>query len=145
MTPRALTPGAGLRGSTSQVLTEGWKELGREFGLLEDVYWWKQLPPQDDGGGSYKLRYEKQREPIRGFFQDFKRAKPRGVVASRINEFTEHILTIDIHYEVEPPDRIQKITDGTFWEVLAKQERTEAGTLQLEVKEVEAVENDSQS
>lgn len=119
----------------TEIFPEGGKEIARRVGLTEKVYILK-AKEEDDGGGSYELTYRKVNPPVRARVDSYKRAKPRGVVGAKINEFTSHIFTIDKGVDVEPPDRIEREVDNSVWEVIAIEARTDQPTIQVLAKEV---------
>lgn len=120
----------------TEIFPETGKELGRRVALTETVYLWK-ATSKDDGGGSYEPNWEKvENSPIRARFDSYKRAKPRGVVADKIDEHTDHIITLDVGPDVDPPDRIERTLDGSMWEVIAVAKRTDEQTIQLQAKEI---------
>jgi hypothetical protein len=120
----------------TELFPETAKELGRRVGLTEQVYILKAVKT-DDGGGSYELEYRRQAPSVRARIDSYKRGKPRGVIASQINEFTDHIFTLDESVEVKQTDRIER-PDGSKWEILAINDRTDQATIQLLAKEVDA-------
>lgn len=118
----------------TEIFPETAKELGRRVGLTEQVYILKAFK-SEDGGGAYELDYVKQIPSVRARIDSYKRGKPRGVIGAQINEFTDHIFTIDAPAEVTPIDRIQR-PDESVWEILAVNDRTDQATIQVLAKEV---------
>lgn len=118
----------------TEIFPETAKELARRVGLTEQIFILKAIQ-QDDGGGEYEYEYVKQEPSVRARIDSYKRGKPRGVVAAQINEFTDHIFTIDRPAEVTSIDRIER-PDGSTWEILAVNDRTDQATIQVLAKEV---------
>lgn len=120
----------------TEIFPETAKELGRRVGLTEEIFILTGTQ-EGDGGGEYEMTYTKQPDPVRARVDSYKRGKPRGVIASQINEFTDHIFTIDRPAVVKPVDRIERTVDGSVWEILAVNNRTDQATIQVLAKEVE--------
>lgn len=120
----------------TEIFPESAKELGRRVGLTEDIFILT-ATQKDDGGGSYELAYEKQEHAVRARVDSYKRQKPKGVIASQINEFTDHIFTIDRPAVVTSADRIER-ADESIWEILAVNDRTDQATIQTLAKKVDA-------
>jgi len=118
----------------TQIFPETAKELARRVGLREKVYLLKAVE-KDDGGGNYETEYVRNAEPIRATIESYKRSKPRGVVGAQINEFADHVLTLDQGTDVEARDRIER-SGGAIWEVLTVENRTDEPTTRVLTKEV---------
>jgi len=132
-----LTRGLNKAGRAgTEIFPESAKELGRRVGLTEDIFILTAIQA-DDGGGSYELKYEKQEHSVRARVDSYKRQKPKGVVASQINEFTDHIFTIDRPAVVTSADRLER-ADESIWEIIAVNDRTDQATIQTLAKKVDA-------
>jgi hypothetical protein len=121
--------------SGTEIFPETAKELARRVGLTEQIFILT-ATQKDDGGGNYELEYVKQGQSVRARVDSYKRQKPKGIVASQINEFTDHIFTIDRPAVITPIDRLER-PDGSVWELLAVNDRTDQATIQVLAKKVD--------
>lgn len=135
MTPRPLSPGAGLRGPAQDVFPEGAKQHARDIGLEEEAAQILKPERKDDGGGDSTTKWVPDGKPVDGRIDIVGRsAGDSRVVAEQVSESTTHIVTLEPSASISTDHRIE--IEGKTWLITGENIRTDEPTVQVPVKEL---------